>query len=99
AGRRRALQPLDSVLVLLLLIPTLFVLSGFGGPALNPWGFDATGRYTPPIWYGLAVVLGAATAAVWRGLSGSGRRVALTLSLVPLGVNLAGLASIAPVQA
>ena len=38
------------VLVLLVLIPTLFVLSGFGGPALNPYGFDATGRYTPPIW-------------------------------------------------
>jgi hypothetical protein len=71
------------------------VLSGFGGPALNPWGFDATGRYTPPIWYGLAVVLGAAVGAVWRVR----RRVALVLSLVPLTVNLGAVTSIAPVDA
>src|SRR5207302_1495365 len=46
-GRRRlSLRPLDAVIVLLVLIPTLFVLSGFGGPALNAYGFDATGRYT-----------------------------------------------------
>ena len=30
------LRQLDAILVLLVLIPTLFVLSGFGGPALNP---------------------------------------------------------------
>ena len=95
-GRRRlALRPLDAILVLLALIPTLFVLSGFGGPALNPWGFDATGRYTPPIWYGLAVVLAAAVAAVWRAR----RRIAVVLSLVPLAVNLGAFASIAPVEA
>jgi 4-amino-4-deoxy-L-arabinose transferase-like glycosyltransferase len=36
-GRKRLrLRPLDSVLVFLALIPTIFVLSGFGGPALNP---------------------------------------------------------------
>ncbi|HLZ25874.1 MAG TPA: glycosyltransferase family 39 protein [Chloroflexota bacterium] len=97
AGRRRApfSTPLDAVLVLLALIPTLFVLSGFGGPALNPWGFDATGRYAPPIWYGLAVVLAAAVSAVWRAR----RSIALLLGLVPLAVNLAAVASIAPVEA
>jgi hypothetical protein len=96
AGHRRAaLRPMDAVLVLLALIPTLFVLSGFGGPALNPWGFDATGRYAPPIWYALAVVLGAAAAAVWRVR----RRIALLLGLVPLAVNLAALTSISPVDA
>ena len=95
-GRRHAaLRPLDAILVLLGLIPTLFVLSGFGGPALNPYGFDATGRYTPSIWYGLAVVLGTAAAAVWRVR----RRVALVLSLVPLAVNLGAVTSIAPVEA
>jgi hypothetical protein len=95
-GRRRlALRPLDAILVLLALIPTLFVLSGFGGPALNPYGFDATGRYAPPIWYGLAIVLAAALAAMWR----AGRRIALVLGLVPLGVNLAAVTSIAPVEA
>ena len=62
-------------------MPTLFVLSGFGGPALNPCGFDATGRYTPPIWSGLAVVLGAALAGVWRFR----RWLAVGCCLLPLG--------------
>jgi len=77
------------------LMPTLFVLSGFGGPALNPWGFDATGRYSPPIWYALAVVFGAAVSAVWR----IRRQVAALLGVIPLALNLAGIASIAPVEA
>lgn len=95
-GRRRpALRPLDTVLLLLILMPTLFVLSGFGGPALNPWGFDATGRYSPPIWYALAVVFGAAVSAVWR----IRRQVAALLGVIPLALNLAGIASIAPVEA
>jgi 4-amino-4-deoxy-L-arabinose transferase-like glycosyltransferase len=95
ARRRPRLRPLDGVLVFLVLVPTLLVLSGFGGPALNPYGFDATGRYTPPIWSALAVVLGAGLAAVWRV-----RRVlALGLSLVPLTVNLAGLVTVDPLQA
>lgn len=95
-GRRRpVLRPLDAVLLVLILIPTLFALSGFGGPALNPWGFDATGRYSPPIWYALALVLGAALSAVWRVRRG----LAVVLSLAPLAVNLAAVSSIAPIEA
>jgi hypothetical protein len=89
------LRPLDSVLVLLLVIPTVLVFSGFGGPALNPYGFDATGRYTPPIWSALAVVLGAALAAVGQLRPW----LAALLALLPLGVNLAGLVAIQPLQA
>jgi len=92
-GRRQlGLRPLDAVLALLVLIPTLFVVSGFGGPALNPYGFDATGRYTPPIWIALAVVLGAALAGVWQ----SRRLLAIGLATVPIAVNLLGTASIDP---
>ncbi len=92
-GRRRlAARPLDAVLALLVLIPTLFVLSGFGGPALNTYGFDATGRYTPPIWCGLAVVLGAALGMISR----TRRLLALVVAVVPLTVNLVGIASIDP---
>jgi 4-amino-4-deoxy-L-arabinose transferase-like glycosyltransferase len=95
-GRRRlAPRPLDAVLVLLVLIPSLFVLSGFGGPALNPYGFDATGRYTPPIWSALCVVLGAALAALWRVR----RWLAIALGIIPMAVNLAGITSIDPVAA
>jgi len=95
-GRRGVrLRPLDGVLVLLLCIPALFVLSGFGGPALNPYGFDATGRYVAPIWSALAVVLGAALASVWRVR----RWLGVALVLVPLSVNLTAFASIEPLQA
>jgi hypothetical protein len=95
-GRRRLRpRPLDAVLILLALIPTLLALSGFGGPALNPYGFDATGRYTPPIWNGLAIVLGAALAAVWR----LRRRLALVVAIVPLTVNLVGVAAVDPLAA
>jgi hypothetical protein len=94
---RRSLsaRPIDAVLLLLVLIPALFVLSGFGGPALNEYGFDATGRYAPPIWSALAVVLGAALAAVWRVR----RWLSVALALVPLAVNLAAFVAVDPLQA
>lgn len=95
-GRRRLqFRPLDSILVFLVLIPLVFVLSGFGGPALNPYGFDATGRYTPPIWSGLVVVIGAALGALWRV-----RRVlACAAAAVPLALNLASVMAIDPLAA
>jgi hypothetical protein len=96
SGRRRCgLRPSDTVLVLLLLIPTIYVLSGFGGPSLNPYGFDATGRYAPPIWAALAVVGGAALSALWRVR----RWLAVGLVLLPLSLNFAGLLAIDPLAA
>ena len=95
ARRRLRLRALDALLLFLALGPAVLVCSGFGGPALNPYGFDATGRYTPPIWAALVVVLGAALAAVWRVR----RLLAVGLSLVPLAVNAAGLLAIDPLQA
>jgi hypothetical protein len=95
ARPRLALRPLDAVLLLLVVIPVVFVLSGFGGPALNPYGFDATGRYAPPIWTGLAVVVGAFTAA----MSKLQRGVAVAMVGGVLFVNLAGLVSVDPSQA
>lgn len=86
---------LPVVLGFLLTIPTVLVLSGFGGPALNPYGFDATGRYAPPIWFGLVVILGAALGWVWRRQ----RAVAVALAAVPLAANTLGIASIDPLQA
>ena len=88
-------RPLDAVLVFLLLVPLLYLLSGFGGPSLNPYGFDATGRYTPPIWYALAIVGGSALALLWR------LRVVLALGVAGLAllVNLAGALLISPSQA
>jgi Dolichyl-phosphate-mannose-protein mannosyltransferase len=95
ARKKRRLRPLDGVLVLLVVIPLVFVLSGFGGPALNPYGFDATGRYTPPIWSALTIVLGWGLAQAWRMRRG----LALLLAMVPLGVNVAGIAAVEPLAA
>jgi hypothetical protein len=95
-GRARpGLRPLDGILAFLLLVPLIFVLSGFGGPALNEYGFDATGRYTPPIWAGLAVVGGAALGAVWRRR----RWLAIALAAVPLAINFASIALVDPLSA
>lgn len=93
--RQSWLRPLDTVLLLLAGIPALFVLSGFGGPALNPYGFDATGRYSPPIWNGVAVVLGSFLAAVWRRQ----RLLAASLCAVLLCVTLFQSQTVDPVAA
>jgi hypothetical protein len=95
ARKRPAIKPVDLILLFLLTIPTVLVFSGFGGPALNPYGFDATGRYAPPIWSGLVVFLGAALAAVWQFR----RWLAVSLLAIPLAINLAAFTSIDPVQA
>lgn len=89
------LRPLDTVLVFLVLIPLVFVVSGFGGPALNPYGFDATGRYTPPIWSGLAVIGGWGLAQVWRV-----RRVfSVLLASVAVAIDAIGILAIDPLAA
>jgi hypothetical protein len=92
ARRRVRLRALDALLAFLAVVPAVLVLSGFGGPALNAYGFDATGRYTPPIWGALAIVMGAALGAVWQVR----RRLALGLSLVPLAINLSGILAVDP---
>jgi hypothetical protein len=97
-GRGRDLpawQPLNAVLVFLVLIPTILVFSGFGGPALNPYDFDATGRYAPPLWSGLAVVIGAFCAFLWRWR----HPVAVLAAAIPLAVNGVGILSIDPLTA
>jgi hypothetical protein len=73
----------------------VLVMSGFGGPLLNPYGFDATGRYTPPLWSTLAVIVGAALASVWRRQ----RLVALVLAAAIVAVNVNGVRSSDPLAA
>src|SRR5439155_21088904 len=89
------MRPLDGALLMLLTIPFVSMLSGFGSLVINPWGFDATGRYTLPIWGGLAIVLGAFLAAVshWRRLAG------LAIAGTLLALNLFGWLVADPVQA
>jgi hypothetical protein len=44
------IAPTDAPILLAISVPAMFVMSGFGGPSQNPWGFDATGRYLMPLW-------------------------------------------------
>jgi hypothetical protein len=89
ARRSWRLRPLDAVLLLLLAIPIAFTASGFGQPALNPYGIDATGRYAPPIWGALAVVLGAALAALWSYR----RAAAIGVAALVIAINLSSVGS------
>jgi Dolichyl-phosphate-mannose-protein mannosyltransferase len=80
------LARLDGPLLVLGTIPLIAVFSGFGSLVVNPWGFDATGRYTQPIWGTLVVLIGAllGNLARWRRLA------ALALAGTVLAINLLG---------
>src|SRR5205085_1393448 len=47
-------------------VAALFVLSGFGATALNPFGFDAASRYALPLAGVLPVAAGALLWRLWR---------------------------------
>jgi hypothetical protein len=95
ARPRPTWRPRDAVLAFLVLIPTVLVLSGFGGPALNSYGFDATGRYAPPIWSALAVVAGGFCAFLWHVR----RALAIGVTTLALSVNAIGILSTDPLAA
>lgn len=80
------LTRLDGPLLVLAMIPLVAVFSGFGGLVVNPWGFDATGRYTQPIWGALVVLIG----AFLGGLARWRRLAALAMAGTVLAINLLG---------
>jgi hypothetical protein len=96
-GRRThrfRLAPTDAPVLLALCVPVLFVVSGFGGPSQNPWGFDATGRYLLPLW----AVVPLAVAAVAQ-LASSARVSATLIAGLVVAAHGLGYASTDPVQA
>ena len=98
APRSASPNPTRALLALFaLLLPPIYVLSGYGNHALNAFGFDATGRYVLMIHSVLPI--GAARLAarvacgrMWRRWLGA----ALVSSVVAL--NLLGAARLDPVQ-
>jgi hypothetical protein len=88
------LAPTDAPILLAISVPVVFVLSGFGGPSQNPWGFDATGRYLLPLW-GVVPLAVAALAHV-----ASRSRVSATLvACLVVATHGFGYAAANPIQA
>ncbi len=110
ASHGRRLAPSDVPLVFALMLVLIYLGSGFAGPSLNPWGFDATGRYVLPLWgvVPLAVaalaepLLGGPGRGPLRGpvVRGAPLRASLAASLVALVMlaHLAGYATSNPRQ-
>ena len=74
-------------------VPVVFAASGFGGASLNPYGFDATGRYTLPLATVLPLLLAGLLRGIWRLRRRWGRAIATILALVVLGNTLIGYAA------
>ncbi len=80
-----------------LLLPPIYVLSGYGNHALNAFGFDATGRYVLMLHSALpiGVALVAVRLARWRAW---GRWAGAGLVSGVVALNLLGAARLDPVQ-
>ncbi len=79
--------------LVVLCVPLVFTLSGFGGASLNPYGFDATGRYTLPLATVLPLMLAGLVRMLWQRCGRGGKFVAVGLATIVLGSNLAGYAA------
>ena len=86
----RARRPARVLLALFaLILPPIYVLSGYGNHALNEFGFDATGRYV--LMLHSVLPIGAAALSVWLARRGSLTRFAAAGALTLLiGLNLLG---------
>lgn len=85
-------SPAEIVLLLMVSVPLLYVASGFGRPALNPYGVDATGRYVVPLFSAVPLVV----ATLYSGFSRWLARVAAVLLIV---MNLVGILNADATQA
>jgi hypothetical protein len=90
---RFRLAPTDAPVLLALGVPIMFVVSGFGGPSQNPWGFDATGRYLLPLWS----VVPLAVAAVAH-LASCARVSATLVAVLVIAAHGLGYRAADPVQ-
>lgn len=80
-------------------VPVIYLLSGYGQPALNPWGLDATGRYVLMFHSVLPIgvaLLATALGSLQRPLM---RYAGVALALVTFGLNLLSVSRLDPVKA
>ncbi|MEL7672414.1 MAG: glycosyltransferase family 39 protein [Chloroflexota bacterium] len=96
-GRGTPGQPGRALLALFaLLLPAIYVLSGYGNHALNAHGFDATGRYVLMAHSVFPVGVAAIAARLARSAR-LGRAVAAAILSSVMALNLLGAARLDPV--
>jgi hypothetical protein len=80
-------------------LPTIYVLSGYGRNALNPWGMDATGRYVLMLHTALPIGIAALSVAMGRLRMRGSWLVGAVAVLLVLGLNLWGAVCLDAVKA
>ena len=85
-------SPAEIVLLFVVSVPFLYVASGFGRPALNPYGVDATGRYVVPLFSAVPLIV----AVLYSRLS---RWLARAVVMLMIAINLVGIINADATQA
>ena len=85
--------------VFVVAVPAIYLFSGYGQPALNRWGLDATGRYVLMLHTALPIGVALLVTALWRMRSSVIRFAGLALFAVTLGANLLGALRLDPHRA
>jgi hypothetical protein len=78
------------VLAFAAVVAIIFCISGFGGVALNPFGFDAASRYALPLASVLPVAMGALLWRLWRAWAPLGAAALMVL----LAATISGYATV-----
>lgn len=91
--RLRGIPSSAEILVLFVIaVPVLYLASGFGRAALNPWGVDATGRYVVPLFAAVPLAMVPLCNVVPR-------RAATVVVGILLAINLMGIVNADGTQA
>jgi hypothetical protein len=76
--------------VFVVMLPLVYLFSGYARNALNPWGVDATGRYVLMIHTAFPIGVAALSAALGRLPIPGARSIGLAVVLLIIGLNLLG---------
>ena len=85
--------------ILVIAVPVLYVISGYGQGALNAWGLDATGRYVLMLHSVLPIGVAVLIVHLWRAGFAGFRLAGAVLLVSVIGTNLLGVWRTDPVMA
>lgn len=85
--------------IFVLVVPILYLGTGYSRNALNPWGLDATGRYVVMLHTALPIGVATLAAAISRRRMIGSRLLAASMVLLAIGLNGLGMLRLDPVTA